>query len=305
MTARPTLVFLDIDGVLLPFGDGVAAIEPPAILSDGCLGALSQLLAAPLPGGAAAEVVLSSTWRARPAFINDILADFRRYGAAHPTSPLATLGATQHFYDTTSVNVFGPRQHEIAVWLERRTARGEVAPAAWVCLDDEELLIGKACATRREVFEGHVVQTLSDVGLTASLADRGVELLRSQLTGEPSGTGCANVPSVERKRSLEPGDDAAAVGGLAASEETPPCLVVGCIQCDRDCHTGGVGEGDTGRDDVDCELPELRARFGCPQALSGQCELVICEECAVASGAAAPITCRDHDEECVNLQWAG
>ena len=285
-----TIVFLDIDGVLLPFGDSVSAVEPPALFPDTCLGALSRLLAAPLPGGATPEVVLSSTWRARPAFIKDILSEFRRYGAAHHSSPLATLGIADRFFDTTSVNQFGPRQHEIAVWLERRRARGEAAPAAWVCLDDEELLDGKACASRRGQFEGHVVQTPSDVGLTPSLADKGVELLRTQLElGEPT--------EIERSAPKRPRGDEA--------NEGMPCLVVGCIRCDRDCYTGG--DGDTSRGD---ELPELRARFGCPKALSGECDMVICTECAVANWplaahAVAPHTCRDHDKECVDLQRSG
>jgi len=67
MEPMPTFLFLDIDGVLLPFGDNVPALKPGTLFDEGCLRSLSQLLAAPLPQGASAQVVLSSTWRARVA----------------------------------------------------------------------------------------------------------------------------------------------------------------------------------------------------------------------------------------------
>ena len=174
------IVFLDIDGVLLPFGSNAAAVEPPALFDDACLSALSALLAAPLP--CEPRLVLSSTWRAQPAFVADILDEFRRFGAANDGSP---LGAVTAFVDATSTEHFGARQHEIASWLEQRRAQGQ-APAAWVCLDDEELLDGEECAERRAMFEGHVVQTRSDVGLTAEQAARAVALLRAQLAGSGS-----------------------------------------------------------------------------------------------------------------------
>jgi len=57
--SRPTcVVFLDVDGVLLPFGDGAAAGPADGGFPDAPLAALSAILEA-----SGATVVLSSTWR--------------------------------------------------------------------------------------------------------------------------------------------------------------------------------------------------------------------------------------------------
>ena len=163
------LVFLDIDGVLLPFGENVPVVPAGALFPDECLHALSELLR--ISNG---EVVLSSTWRAQPRFVEDIVNDFHRYAAVHPDSP---LGHIHSFPRMTSLHHFGVRQHEIAEFLDNCMS----TPAAWIALDDEPLLEGKECEARRPHFEGHCVQTMSDEGLTSKQALFGVALIKEQL----------------------------------------------------------------------------------------------------------------------------
>jgi hypothetical protein len=197
------VVLLDIDGVLLPFGEGAAPITPPALFGAPALAALSHLLAE-----SRAALVLSSTWRAVPAYVDDIAAEFRRYGAAHG-GPLAGFAG---FAGTTDPGLHSTRQREIHAWLTARRAAA-TGPLAWVALDDEPLLDGAACAALRPAFEGHVVQTESHEGLTLAQARRAVELLRAQHGGsaggegarvraaEPSQAGCARKLKRSREQS--------------------------------------------------------------------------------------------------------
>jgi len=161
------LVFLDIDGVLLPFGDSAPAPPAaPALFPDGTLQALSHVMAE-----SGASLVLSSTWRARPEYVADIVQDFHRYACVHG----GPLGAVDGFPLTTSVQSFAVRQKEIHQWLIEVGYQGP-----WVALDDEPLLEGKECTRLRRHFEGHVVQTVSHEGLTMAQATSAVELLRHQ-----------------------------------------------------------------------------------------------------------------------------
>ena len=79
------IVFLDIDGVLLPFGSNAAAVEPPALFDDACLSALSALLA--LRGNMADEATDAKTntdvWAVTTTF-------FRMCGAAHHAKSVDT-----------------------------------------------------------------------------------------------------------------------------------------------------------------------------------------------------------------------
>ena len=92
------VIFLDIDGVLLPFG-GDETNETPRRSAPGCLFPLEQMDAlaslldragrlsvgadgrdAPAARGNPA-LVLSSTWRVRPDFVDDIVSSFEAHAA--------------------------------------------------------------------------------------------------------------------------------------------------------------------------------------------------------------------------------
>jgi len=67
-------VLLDIDGVLLPFGDGVSNDDDSNFdFKESCLSALSKIISA-----TAATIVLSSTWRAVPSSQAHIISEFKR-----------------------------------------------------------------------------------------------------------------------------------------------------------------------------------------------------------------------------------
>ena len=172
------VIFLDVDGVLLPFGapsstpDATntllrSALPPPKQLEGtqfhlAPLAALSKIVAA-----TGATLVLSSTWRAVPAAVEELLAAFQASG-------LPGISTLQRFEHMTARNNHSERQWEIGSWLN--THRGSVR--AWCAIDDEELLEGRACARHREEFEGHVVKTESCVGLTEELAEEAIAILR-------------------------------------------------------------------------------------------------------------------------------
>jgi len=169
---RPRIVvFLDMDGVLLPFPlSSNHIIQKGRIFPNETLDALSVLLRAFQQDNIA--LVLSSTWRVSAGMRQDILDDFHAYGKG----PLATL---EDFYDITDPTLHTERQYEIQDWLDRQHPE---SVTAWVALDDEELIEGTANAKYRDNFEGHVVYCDSKVGLTTQLAKKAIQLIRNQLT---------------------------------------------------------------------------------------------------------------------------
>jgi len=184
---RIIVVFLDVDGVLLPFPASSSNNSKGRLFPDATLDALTLLLQA-FAGPPAAHqqyavsIVLSSTWRVSESMQQEILDDFSAYGKG----PLASL---KRFYDITDPAMHTERQHEIYDWLQRtntpRTAAndndGDSIIAAWVALDDEELIQGAANAQYRKTFEGHAVLCDSKIGLTAELAAEAIQLIRHQL----------------------------------------------------------------------------------------------------------------------------
>ena len=173
MTTNPGLIviFLDIDGVLLPFGnDNNDKKEESctALFPDRTLKALSKIIQhSPKP----VALVLSSTWRVRPEFCHQILQAFQTYNNVFR----GYLPIT--FYDVTDVENHTERQWEIYDWLKGQDQKID----AWICLDDEELLEEEKNAKYQKLFEGHVIKTISSCGLTMKEAELAIRLLKQQV----------------------------------------------------------------------------------------------------------------------------
>jgi hypothetical protein len=189
-----SIVFLDMDGVLLPFQQSNNNIPTHTIE------ALSYIMEQ-VPS---ARLVMSSTWRVQEKYIQSVLDALHKYGYEMGSGPLMGID----FYDITDPDMHSERQYEIFEWLQRHQQRpqqhhGDVDEdndfyrprggetngtqkrrkdvAAWVALDDEELLEGDVNARHCRFFQGHVVKTDSHVGLTMDDAKNAVALLLCQL----------------------------------------------------------------------------------------------------------------------------
>ena len=166
-----TVLFLDIDGVLLPFGNDSNDKKEEsctALFPDRTLQALSKIVQ---HSPTHVSLVLSSTWRVRPEFRHQILQAFETYNKVYRGFlPIA-------FFDVTDVENHTERQWEIYDWLEGQ----DHMIAAWICLDDEELLEEEKNAKYRKLFEGHVVKTISSCGLTMKDAELAIRLLKQQV----------------------------------------------------------------------------------------------------------------------------
>jgi hypothetical protein len=163
------VIFLDVDGVILPFGDGVpiGPMTEGSLFPDSCLAALTFIASK----FSKAAFVLSSTWRVKEAYRDQIVESLRAYGRAFG----GQLGSIE-FYDITDPTLHSTRQAEIDAWLHSNGYRG-----AWIALDDEELVEGDENKGRRDAFRGRVVKTASHIGLTSEDAQHAVSLLLIQL----------------------------------------------------------------------------------------------------------------------------
>jgi hypothetical protein len=169
------IIFLDIDGVLLPFPNIPEDHENKSnvVFPSSTVHALKYLVEE-----TGAELVLSSTWRVRQDFIQDIIECLQGYGMK-----------MDRFYDITDPNMHSERQWEIAMWLSSFTSSSSSSSSnhkadnqiIWLALDDENLLDGDANRKYCHMFEEHVIQTQSDKGLTMEDAIRGIQLWKKQL----------------------------------------------------------------------------------------------------------------------------
>jgi HAD domain in Swiss Army Knife RNA repair proteins len=222
---RVVLIFLDIDGVLLPFPLSESAKQDlrtsSVIFPKENLEALNYLmksiraLATTTTGAFPSdndksrqyheesstgrnpdpEIVLSSTWRVQDAFRQEILDSFQRSSFDH-------LSRMTDFYAITDIHLHTTRQHEIHSWIQKHLVQNPTNPrqlinrgcsnirdgyyndlvAAWIVIDDEEILEGVSNRIYRKTFEnGHVIKTDSNVGFTMQLAEKALRLIREQL----------------------------------------------------------------------------------------------------------------------------
>lgn len=207
------VIFLDIDGVLLPFGGSRDNFRPGGVAlpcTEGCLfpdrtmDALTALLhrlhhlsvaSAPAPPRCRPVLVLSSTWRARPEFVQDILSSFRAYVAGREEKrrleDVAAGAWARHlacFYDMTNPTFHATRHDEIYKWVRDRggAMRGDGEPPprpcrmrSWIALDDEDIVHVEG--RRSQDATEHAVQTKSAVGLTLHDVEVGVRLVKKQM----------------------------------------------------------------------------------------------------------------------------
>ena len=132
------VLFLDIDGVMLPFGDQL----PPVMASPNGFGIEAMhSLSAILDACADVVLVLSSTWRCAGGE-KDVIAEFAFYTLHYnPASRLGGIVELGSFLFTTDKLMHTHRQWEIAAWLKTAgtNERQRFVIDAWLVLDDEEL----------------------------------------------------------------------------------------------------------------------------------------------------------------------
>jgi hypothetical protein len=139
------IIFLDVDGVLSPFGE--RAFVPR------CMNELQRIVK-----DTGADIVLSSTWRTSPytlKAVNEKLASVSLRPCVDCTPQLDGFGAG----DT--------RVMEILDWLKHSTNI-----RAWIAIDDMNL-----AWKHEETMRDHFIHTKSHEGLTSDKADEAIAML--------------------------------------------------------------------------------------------------------------------------------
>jgi hypothetical protein len=148
------ILFLDIDGVLVPDGED---IHHHTQFHPRCVAPLKSIFAA-VPE---ARVVFCTTWRlTRP--VNRLHEEWK----AHDFPENLPIDGTPNLREDEATPRLYRRGHEIRAWLE-----ANLDTTRWVVLDDERLAIEPILGTERCVF------TNPARGLTAENAERTVEIL--------------------------------------------------------------------------------------------------------------------------------
>ncbi len=202
------IIFLDIDGVLLPFGGTNAEQSSEGCVFPDCtMDALTSLLhrannlflddkpqqwqhstngihdASSSPS---CKLVLSSTWRARSDFIQDILDSFRVYATKKARSVPTVMQIWEphlgSFFDITDPNFHSTRHDEIYSWLRQREQKqnqtSDFIVRSWIALDDEDLVSVEGKVSQDAM--DHAVFIKSSVGLTLEDVSSGIQLLERQ-----------------------------------------------------------------------------------------------------------------------------
>ena len=207
------VILLDIDGVLLPFGDNndngynnnETSKHEDCLFPDDTMHALTMLLQqiSNLSFNTSSNqvqkgnpvIVLSSTWRARPEFIRDILNSFQIYADKKGLKDASTLetwkeaNCLDSFFDITDPTYHSTRHGEIMKWVNENTMSDteknrkqtrQFTIRSWIALDDEDIVAVEG-QQHKEMLE-HAVQTNSSIGLTPEDVALGVELMKKQIS---------------------------------------------------------------------------------------------------------------------------
>lgn len=151
----PPILFLDIDGVLVPDGQEVLSSSQ---FHPACVEAFRSVLVG-VPG---ARVVFSTTWRL-PQHVNRL----HEQWTAHGFPLTLAMDGTPDSRGDARVSRLHRRGIEIRAWLEAHPAADR-----WVVLDDERMGIEPILGSMRCVF------TNPARGLTPDDAERAIEILR-------------------------------------------------------------------------------------------------------------------------------
>lgn len=135
MTQGASILFLDVDGVLIAYPEGE---HTPPMFTPRCVEAFRSILDA-VPG---LRVVFSTTWRL-PRHVNRL----HEQWLAHGLSIDMAIDGTPDTRDEPSVPRMYQRGHEIRLWLEKNTWCRN-----WAVLDDERLSIESVIDPDRCVF---------------------------------------------------------------------------------------------------------------------------------------------------------
>lgn len=169
-----TVIFLDIDGVLLPvprytFGGGE--------LSEECVQRLVRIVDS-LGGSAMVSIVLSSTWRNFPDMIERLNQFFQKsVGDKLPRiaggTPNGTVIVTQVSYypdDASEQRLVRDRVDEVERWLHTHLLEHpEGIAGRWIAIDDMKLDVDSRMA-------GHFLHTDTETGMTDADVERAIEI---------------------------------------------------------------------------------------------------------------------------------
>lgn len=171
------VIFLDIDGVLLPvprftFGGGELSVD--------CVHRLRRLVDH-LGGASNVSIILSSTWRTSPAMVERLNSFLQLHtgGAVPPVeggTPNGTVLVSKVLYyaeDPSEQRLVRDRVDEVMRWLHTHILdHPEGIGGRWIAIDDMKLDVDSRMA-------GHFLHTATDVGITDENVDSAIELVKS------------------------------------------------------------------------------------------------------------------------------